>query len=498
MAKKKEKYIQINKASRNRNKFQIQKNDKREDNDDASSKEENSNNIIINNKKEASQNNNRNKFISQNPKGNNLIGSYIEKYLKNRDIKLNKKFRRLNKKINNKDYKIKKLNGTIKGLKCEIKGLKKERKEYKDIVNAQDMKINAQDVKIKAQDVKINTQNEAINEQNEKIVLLAKIIHESNMHSNEINKYLMYVGDQFNSLFNSCKVLYIRKICDFILDGLINNYMNSIALTKIKFINNRGVQFPIIVFKKNIGIYQKYYLNLIIDYLMETKQNCSAIVHMDVEDKISKPIMKELFYILLNRDKVGTNKDNEFSLEIKEMTDIILENNDEINEEEEKSDNENVESDEISDNENDESDDKSDIENIKSEEISNESCDKNEDNKIRKLMLNNNNQDVSIDDLVKMLVEKKAIRKRGVRDIAIKVNQIINPSYFYNLWLKSFGEEDYKKLLQYKSFIKIEYNKNQKEMKEIIINLLPNYKINFFDEDPSQFSKKIKSYISSY
>ena len=263
--------------------------------------------------------------------------------MKNRDIKLNKKFRRLNKKINNKDYKIKKLNGTIKGLKCEIKGLKKERKEYKDIVNAQDMKINAQDVKIKAQDVKINTQNEAINEQNEKIVLLAKIIHESNMHSNEINKYLMHVGDQFNSLFNSCKVLYIRKICDFILDGLINNYMNSIALTKIKFINNRGVQFPIIVFKKNIGIYQKYYLNLIIDYLMETKQNCSAIVHMDVEDKISKPIMKELFYILLNRDKVGTNKDNEFSLEIKEMTDIILENNDEINEEEEKSDNENVE-----------------------------------------------------------------------------------------------------------------------------------------------------------
>ena len=113
-------------------------------------------------------------------------------------------------------------------------------------------------------------------------------------------------------------------------------------------------------------------------------------------------------------------------------------------------------------------------------------------------MLNNNNQDVSIDDLVKMLDEKKAIRKRGVRDIAIKVNQIINPSYFYNLWLKSFGEEDYKKLPQYKSFIKIEYNKNQKEMKEIIINLLPNYKINFFDEDPSQFSKKIKSYISSY
>ena len=41
---------------------------------------------------------------------------------------------------------------------------------------------------------------------------------------------------------------------------------------------------------------------------MESKQNCSAVVHMDVEDKINKPIMKELFYILLNRNKVDIYK----------------------------------------------------------------------------------------------------------------------------------------------------------------------------------------------
>lgn len=61
------------------------------------------------------------------------------------------------------------------------------------------------------------------------------------------------------------------------------------------------------------------------------------------------------------------------------MTDIILEDSDEVIEQREESDNENSES----------------------EEMSKESCDENEDSKVRKLMSNKNNQGVTIDDLVK-------------------------------------------------------------------------------------------------
>ena len=72
------------------------------------------------------------------------------------------------------------------------------------------------------------------------------------------------------------------------------------------------------------------------------------------------------------------------------MTDIILEDSDEVIEQREESDNENSESEEKSDNGN-----------VESKEMSKESCDENEDSKVRKLMSIKNNQGVTIDDLVK-------------------------------------------------------------------------------------------------
>ena len=53
------------------------------------------------------------------------------------------------------------------------------------------------------------------------------------------------------------------------------------------------------VFNKDIKNISKYEINLIIDFLMETKQNYSLIVHMNICDKISIPII----YILLNKSK---------------------------------------------------------------------------------------------------------------------------------------------------------------------------------------------------
>ena len=54
---------------------------------------------------------------------------------------------------------------------------------------------------------------------------------------------------------------------------------------------------------------------------METKQNFSTIIHMNRVDEISKPIMKELFILFVNKSKNPVNNiDN--NLTIQEMTEI--------------------------------------------------------------------------------------------------------------------------------------------------------------------------------
>lgn len=97
-----------------------------------------------------------------------------------------------------------------------------------------------------------------------------------------------------------------------------------------------------------------------------------------------------------------------------------------------------------------------------------------------------------------MLKEKIKSKENGVKGIAFNINQAINPSYFYNLWKLSFDEEKYKKSKKYKNFIRIDKISTPKEMNNILVKLLPQYKINFFNEDPSKFSKKIKGIISNY
>ena len=89
---------------------------------------------------------------------------------------------------------------------------------------------------------------------------------------------------------------------------------NSISLTKFSFINNKGIKFQLIVFNKDIKNISKYEINLIIGFLMETKQNYSLIAHINICDKISISII----YILLNKSK-NVSDNIEFYLDIQEM-----------------------------------------------------------------------------------------------------------------------------------------------------------------------------------
>ena len=197
---------------------------------------------------------------------------------------------------------------------------KKMSKKFSDEIKGLKKKEAEQDKKIAQQDKKITEQDKKIKNQNNKIGLLFSINHHSDIYSQKMENYVLNLGLKFNKLINSFKVLYTRKICNFILNGIINNYGKSLALTRYDFYAERK-NFKLIVFKKNVKHISKYYLNLIIDFLMETKQNTSNIIHIHKDDI---PIMKEIFFILFNKDKnINENENSQFDINIQEMADFI-------------------------------------------------------------------------------------------------------------------------------------------------------------------------------
>ena len=184
---------------------------------------------------------------------------------------------------------------------------------------------------------------------------------------------------------------------------------------------------------------------------------------MKKRDMIYLPIMKEVFFILLNRTK--NNKcASQFNMNIKEMTNIMFENK---NEEQENEVNEsNSKNDEISEEELNNSDSE---ENEVSD--SNSSFNDEENERIQKLISESNNN-IKIIDLQKMLKEKIDIKEKGIQDIKGNANQIINTYFFYNLWKSSFLKESYKSSINYQKFIKMDFIKPPKEMNETLNRLL--------------------------
>ena len=111
-----------------------------------------------------------------------------------------------------------------------------------------------------------------------------------------------------------------------------------------------------------------------------------------------------------------------------------------------------------------------------------------ENDNIKKLLSNKNDNNISIKVLREALEKKILNNQEGIIKLDLQYNEIINESYFYNLWVKSFEKEDYKKSEEYEIFMKKEYIQSPIEMKNILITLLPDYKINIFsDGNKEQF-----------
>ena len=358
-------------------------------------------------------------------------------------------------------------------------------------------RITAQDLKIIAQENKIIVQNKKIKNLNNKIALLSAINQQSEIYSSKLSDYTLKLGTGFNKLINSFKVLYIRKICNFVLDGLINKYTNSLALTEDTFINSRDYEFKLMVFRNSINGISFFKLNLIIDFLMETKNNSSAIIHINKDDI---PVMKELFFVFFNKEHNGDKRgNNQFVINIKEMTDLILSNNDaKLTLQNDESDDKNEEEDEQGEEKEEEREKgEKEIVNVDDELGYYEKNIKENDN-IKKLLSNKNDNNISIKVLREALEKKILNNQEGIIKLDLQYNEIINESYFYNLWVKSFEKEDYKKSEEYEIFIKKRYIQSPIEMKNILITILPDYKINIFSDDPIKFTERIKKKILRY
>ena len=227
---------------------------------------------------------------------------------------------------------------------------------------------------------------------------------------------------------------------------------------------------------------------------METKQISYAIIHINrIDDIVILPIIKEVYYILLNKSQKNYNG---FSLDIVDMTGIFSEDNqmndEEITDLEEKSNEESEE--EREEREKGEEGEEGEEEINQSDNEANKISDENsscesEDEQIKKLLSGKINN-IQINDLKRMLIEKRKDKEKGIKDIAFKNKQIINSSFFYNLWIKSFTKEIYKSSKNYKILIQKNYIVPPKDMINMLKRLLSKYKVNFFDEDPSNFLKK--------
>jgi len=97
--------------------------------------------------------------------------------------------------------------------------------------------------------MKEDEQDKKIKNQNNKIGILLFIYNLSDIYSQKIEKYVLKLWLKFNKLIDSFKVFYTRKICNFILDGIVNSYGKSLAFTKYDlYIESNN--FKLIVFKK--------------------------------------------------------------------------------------------------------------------------------------------------------------------------------------------------------------------------------------------------------
>ena len=189
-----------------------------------------------------------------------------------------------------------------------------------DVQNLKNV-VKEQDDKMKKQDKKINIMNDIDNQKD--------IYYKTTI--NGINKKVKLI-------MNSYKILYMRKLANLLLQKIYKKYSHFLGKTYIEYGNKKEKKkvdvIAVLPNIKKLDTVESYNINLLIDFLRFVWKKCSTGIHINDENF---PFQKEILYEYLNpvkkiNNKKIVNNNLEKSMKIKEIINLIFEENNERDE----------------------------------------------------------------------------------------------------------------------------------------------------------------------
>ena len=302
-----------------------------------------------------------------------------------------------------------------------------------------------------------------VKEQNDKIENQNKIINIMNDIDNQKDIYyktkINGINKKVKLIMNSYKILYMRKLANLLLQKIYKKYSHCLGKTYIEYGNKKEKKkvdviavFPDI---KKLNTVESYNINLLIDFLRFVWKKCSTGIHINDENF---PFQKEILYEYLNpvkkiNNKKIVNNNLEKSMKIKEIINLIFEEN---NERDENSENIKIlESDLVKEIKNkikeglilNKTEENINKINFEEEDIltisSSESDDDFGENEIKNIIQKSMNK-IDLSLIIKKLF--KLIKANQKNNNNINDNIIdINGEYLYKLWKRTFINEEYNK-----------------------------------------------------
>ena len=267
------------------------------------------------------------------------------------------------------------------------------------------------------------------------------------------------INKKVKLIMNSYKILYMRKLANPLLQKIYKKYSHFLGKTFIEYGNKKEKKkvdvIAVLPNIKKLDTVESYNINLLIDFLRFVWKKCSTGIHINDENF---PFQKEILYEYLNpvkkiNNKKIVNNNLEKSMKIKEIINLIFEEN---NERDENSENIKIlESDLVKEIKNkikeglimNKTEENINKINFEEEDIltisSSESDDDFGENEIKNIIQKSVNE-VDLSLIIKKLF--KLIKANQKNNNNINDNIIdINGEYLYKLWKRTFINEEYKK-----------------------------------------------------
>ena len=295
-----------------------------------------------------------------------------------------------------------------------------------------------------------------VENQNKIINIMNDIDNQKDIYyKNKING----INKKVKLIMNSYKILYMRKLANLLLQKIYKKYSNCLGKTYIEYGNKKEKKkvdvIAVLPNIKKLDTVESYNINLLIDFLRFVWKKCSTGIHINDENF---PFQKEILYEYLNpvkkiNNKKIVNNNLEKSMKIKEIINLIFEEN---NERDENSENIKIlESDLVKEIKNkikeglimNKTEENINKINFEEKDIltisSSESDDDFGENEIKNIIQKSVNE-VDLSLIIKKLF--KLIKANQKNNNNINDNIIdINGEYLYKLWKRTFINEEYKK-----------------------------------------------------